>query len=53
VLARLRDAALGADELGRATELDAAGLAAALSELEVAGLVAEAAGVYRRLLRSR
>jgi DNA processing protein len=47
VLARLRDAPLGADELARATELDAAALAAALSELEVAGLVAEAEGVYR------
>jgi DNA processing protein len=47
VLARLRDAALGADELARATELGAGALAAALSELEVAGLVAEAAGVYR------
>jgi DNA processing protein len=48
VLACVRDAALGADELARATELDASALAAALSELEVAGLVAEAAGVYRR-----
>jgi DNA processing protein len=47
VLAQLRDAPLGADELARATELDAGALAAALSELEVAGLVAEAAGVYR------
>ena len=47
VLARLRDAPLGADELARAVELDAGALAAALSELEVAGLVAEAAGVYR------
>jgi DNA processing protein len=47
VFAHLRDAALGADELARATELDAGALAAALSELEVAGLVAEASGVYR------
>jgi DNA processing protein len=53
VLDRLRDAALGADELARAAELDAAALAAALSELELAGLVAEAAGVYRCLPRSR
>jgi DNA processing protein len=49
VLARLRDTPLGADELARATELDAGPLAAALSELEVAGLVAEAAGVYRAI----
>jgi DNA processing protein len=47
VLARLRDAPAGADELARATELDAGALAAALSELEVAGLVAETAGTYR------
>jgi DNA processing protein len=47
VLARLRDAPFGADELAAAVELDAGELAAALSELEVAGLVAEAAGVYR------
>jgi DNA processing protein len=47
VLARLRDAPLGADELARAAELDAGALAAALSELEIAGLVVETAGVYR------
>jgi DNA processing protein len=51
VLARLRDAPLGADELARVTELDAGALAAALSELEVAGLVTEAAGVYRAIAR--
>jgi DNA processing protein len=50
VLARLRDAPLGADELARVTDFDAGALAAALSELEVAGLVAEAAGVYRAVL---
>jgi DNA processing protein len=47
VLARLRDTPAGADELARATKLDAGALAAALSELELAGLVAEAAGEYR------
>jgi DNA processing protein len=50
VLARVRDASSGADELALAVGLDAGALAAALSELEVAGLVAEAAGVYRATL---
>jgi DNA processing protein len=36
-----------ADELGRATSLDAAVLATALAELELAGAVAEADGLYR------
>jgi DNA processing protein len=49
VLARLRDTPAGADELAHSTDLDAGALAAALSELEVAGLVTEAAGVYRVL----
>jgi DNA processing protein len=49
VLARLRDTPAGADELTHSTDLDAGALAAALSELEVAGLVTEAAGVYRVL----
>jgi DNA processing protein len=47
VLNRLRDAAESADELARATELDAAELAVALSELELAGLAVQADGVYR------
>ena len=47
VLARLQDAAAGADELARALKLDAGALAAALAELEVAGLVSQEAGVYR------
>lgn len=47
VLNRLRDAAGSADELARATELDAAELAVALSELELAGLAVQADGVYR------
>ena len=37
----------GADELGRATGLDAAALATALAELELAGAVAEADGLFR------
>ena len=36
-----------ADELGRATGLDAAALATALAELELAGAVAEADGLFR------
>jgi DNA processing protein len=51
VLARLRDSPAGADELARTTELDAGALAAALSELEVADLISEAAGVYRATAR--
>jgi DNA processing protein len=47
VLEQLRDASASADELARATELDAAELAVALSELELAGLAAQADGVYR------
>jgi DNA processing protein len=48
VLAALDDGATTADELGRAAALDPAAAAAALTELELAGLVREAAGVYRR-----
>jgi DNA processing protein len=51
VLARVRDTPSGADELARAVGLDAGALAAALSELEVAGLVVEAGGVYRAPVR--
>ena len=47
VLVRLQDGAAGADELARALELDAGALAAALAELEVAGLVSQEAGTYR------
>jgi DNA processing protein len=47
VLARVGDGAAGADELARATGLGAGELAAALTELELAGLVAEEEGVYR------
>lgn len=48
LLARLVDAPAAADELLRASGLDAATAAAALSELELAGLVAHADGLYRR-----
>jgi DNA processing protein len=47
VLARLREAPAGADELARELRLDAGALSTALAELEVEGLVSEAAGVYR------
>jgi DNA processing protein len=49
VLARLRDGAASADELARATGLDAGGVAAALTELELAGLVAGSEGRFRVL----
>jgi DNA processing protein len=48
IFAQLADTPLGADELVRAADVDAANAAAALSELELAGLVAHAGGVYRR-----
>ena len=47
VLVRVREAAAGVDELARATGLSADAVAVALSELELAGLVAESAGTYR------
>jgi DNA processing protein len=47
VLERVRDGAAGADELARATRLGAGELAAALTELELAGAVAEEGGMYR------
>jgi DNA processing protein len=47
VLANLRDGPAGADELVRATGLDAAAVAVALTELELAGLAAEGGGIYR------
>jgi DNA processing protein len=47
VLARLREAASGPDELARGTGLEAAALAVALSELELAGLAVQGDGVYR------
>jgi DNA processing protein len=47
VLERLRDGAIGADELARTLQLDAGALAAALAKLELAGLASEADGLYR------
>jgi DNA processing protein len=47
VLATVREAAAGADELARATGLSADELAIALTELELVGAVTEEGGVYR------
>ena len=47
VLELLADAPLGHDELVRASGLAASAVAAALVELELAGLAAEADGVHR------
>ncbi|MGH3104678.1 MAG: DNA-processing protein DprA, partial [Gaiellaceae bacterium] len=47
VLARLRDAPAGADELAQATGMEAGPLAAALTELELSGVAAGAEGIYR------
>ncbi len=47
VLALLSDQAAGVDQLVRGTGLDAAAVATALAELELAGAVAEAEGLYR------
>jgi DNA processing protein len=47
VLTRLRDGAIGADELARTLQLDAGSLSAALAELELAGLATQADGLYR------
>jgi DNA processing protein len=47
VLEHVRDEPRGADAIGRVTGLGAGEVAAALAELELAGLVTESAGVYR------
>jgi predicted Rossmann fold nucleotide-binding protein DprA/Smf involved in DNA uptake len=47
VLARVRDSPGTADAHVRATGLDAGAVATALTELELAGLVAEGEGAYR------
>jgi len=47
VLERLRDGPASADELARATGLDAGSLASALTELELAGCAVTGGGVYR------
>jgi DNA processing protein len=48
VLAAVDEGARTADELARGTCLSAAAVAAALVELELAGLVSASSGVYRR-----
>jgi DNA processing protein len=47
VLGRLRDGPASADELARATGLEAGALASALTELELAGIAVAAGGVFR------
>jgi DNA processing protein len=47
VLGRLRDGPASADELARATGLEAGALASALTELELAGVAVAAGGVFR------
>jgi predicted Rossmann fold nucleotide-binding protein DprA/Smf involved in DNA uptake len=44
---RVREGAVGADELARETGLGAGELAAILTELELAGKVSQEEGVYR------
>ncbi|HMI22098.1 MAG TPA: DNA-processing protein DprA [Gaiellaceae bacterium] len=51
VLERLADGAASADELARATGLEPGPLAAALTELELAGFASEADGRYRVVVR--
>jgi predicted Rossmann fold nucleotide-binding protein DprA/Smf involved in DNA uptake len=51
VLAVLADGARDADEVGRLADLRGSDVAAALVELELAGLVVGAEGVYRALTR--
>lgn len=51
LLARLRDAPASADALARAVGIEAGAASAALVELELAGLVGEADGVYRAAVR--
>jgi DNA processing protein len=50
ILRALGDGAASADELGRVTGLNAGEIAAALAELELAGLAAAGDGLYRALL---
>ena len=47
VLERVQEEPRGADAIGRVTGLGAGEVAAALAELELAGLVTQSAGVYR------
>ena len=50
VLERVQDEPHGADAIGRVTGLGPGEVAAALAELELAGLVAESAGIYRGVM---
>lgn len=50
VLECVQEEPRGADAIGRATGLGAGEVAVALAELELAGLVAESAGVYRGVM---
>jgi len=50
VLGLVADGAIGVDELARCGELSAADLAAALVELELAGLITHADGLYRAVV---
>ena len=47
VMSRLRDGPASADELARATGLDAGSLSSALTELELAGVAVVAGGLFR------
>jgi DNA processing protein len=47
VLGQIRDGPASADEVVRAVGLDAAAVGAALTELELQGLLTEASGIYR------
>ena len=51
VLEALADAAAGVDDLVRSTGLDAAAVATTLAELELAGAIREAEGLYRGVRR--
>ena len=53
ILARLEVEPAGADALARALKLDAGELAAALTELELAGVVSERDGFFRPLAARR
>jgi DNA processing protein len=53
VLERLRAGPAGADELVRATRLDAAAVAAALTELELAGFIGQGDGSFRVVMRQK
>jgi DNA processing protein len=53
VLEQLRDSAASADELAGATDLASGAVAAALAELELAGLASEADGRYRAVVNGR